>query len=86
MISANQWGVVIENGGSGNLLEGNEVGTDITGQRPLGNSVDGILVNDASMNTIGGTGAGQGNTIAFNLDGRGQHRDGNGQLDPVQLD
>jgi hypothetical protein len=68
VISANQWGVVIEDGGTGNLLEGNDVGTDITGQLPLGNTLDGVLVNQASSNTIGGTGAGQGNTIAFNLD------------------
>ena len=35
---------------------------------PLGNEIDGVIVsNNASSNTIGGTAAGAGNTIAFNV-------------------
>ena len=51
-----------------NLVEGNLIGTDITGKAPLGNEVNGVIVsNNASANTIGGTVSGAGNTIAFNV-------------------
>ena len=48
--------------GNHNLVQGNLIGTDITGQKALGNGV-GIQVGGAS-NTIGGPGPGQGNTIS----------------------
>jgi len=52
---------------TGTLIEGNKIGTDVSGTRPLGNLLDGIHAQDgASYNTIGGTAAGAGNTIAFN--------------------
>lgn len=54
-----QSGVVL--GSSGNLLEGNFFGTDLTGSIDLGNS-DGVAVTSASNNTIGGT-----TPAAFNL-------------------
>ncbi len=68
MISANQWGIQVDGAGAtGNLIEGNFVGTDTTGSLPIGNEINGILVSGgASNNTIGGTAAGQGNTVAFN--------------------
>jgi titin len=49
---------------SGNVVQGNFVGTDITGTRALGNT-RGVYV-DLSNNTIGGTTAGAGNLIAGN--------------------
>ena len=50
------------------MIEGNYVGTDLSGNAALGNEVNGIILsNNASNNTIGGTGGGQGNTIAFNV-------------------
>jgi uncharacterized repeat protein (TIGR01451 family) len=49
----------------GNTIQGNMIGTDRTGSRAIPNNGGGILVN-ASGNQIGGTGAGQANTIAFN--------------------
>ena len=69
MISANQWGIRLDGStATGNLIEGNYVGTDITGTAALGNEINGIILsNNASNNTIGGTGGGQGNTIAFNV-------------------
>src|SRR5208337_3291373 len=74
LISANNWGVrlddtpVPDNLLEGNLVEGNLIGTDITGKAPLGNEVNGVIVsNNASVNTIGGTVSGAGNTIAFNV-------------------
>ena len=52
-------------GGTGPTIVGNIIGTDATGSLDLGNEEVGILVFNGSA-TIGGTGAGEGNTIAFN--------------------
>jgi hypothetical protein len=51
-------------GGSFNVVQGNLIGTNATGTAPLRNLENGISSGHA--NTIGGTGAGQGNVIAFN--------------------
>ena len=54
-------------GTNDNLIEGNYVGTDISGIKPLGNGSNGVDVSDgASDNTVGGTGAGAGNLISGN--------------------
>jgi hypothetical protein len=50
------------------LLQGNDVGTDYTGQKPLGNSGNGIEIV-GNNNTVGGNGVavkGAGNTIGGN--------------------
>ncbi len=47
------------------LVQGNYIGTDVNGTAALGNTGDGINIQN-SNDTIGGTGAGAGNTIAFN--------------------
>jgi hypothetical protein len=67
VIAANgQWGVEFAGGSNGNVLQGNFIGTDPAGDS-LGNASDGVRVdNGAANNTIGGTGSGDGNTIAFN--------------------
>jgi hypothetical protein len=69
VISANQWGIRIDQAtATANLIEGNDVGTTATGSAPLGNEVNGIIIsNNASINTVGGTLAGEGNTIAYNV-------------------
>jgi hypothetical protein len=69
VISGNGWGVTITDPDTtGNVVQGNFIGVGADGATPLGNEIDGVLVtNYASDNTIGGTAAGQGNTIAFNL-------------------
>ncbi|MGA7499297.1 MAG: Calx-beta domain-containing protein [Isosphaeraceae bacterium] len=76
LISGNHWGVWLGSldgttatpTATANLVEGNLIGTDITGKAPLGNEVNGVIVRDnASDNTIGGTVPGAGNTIAFNV-------------------
>jgi Calx-beta domain len=69
VISANHWGLVITgSSATSELVQGNFIGTDATGKLPLGNEVDGVLVeNGAANNTIGGHGAGVGNTIGFNV-------------------
>ena len=54
-------------GATGNLVQGNFIGTDRTGTLDVGNAGDGISIQaGANGNTIGGTVLGAGNTIAFN--------------------
>jgi CSLREA domain-containing protein len=54
-------------GATGNLVQGNLIGTTASGLSGLANSGNGIqILNSASNNTIGGTAAGAGNVIAFN--------------------
>lgn len=68
IISANDRAISI-NGGDGNVIQGNYIGTDVTGTVPLGNIRYGISTGNSAMNTIIGglaTVAGQppGNVIA----------------------
>jgi hypothetical protein len=61
-------GIQIGNGNDvefGTVVQGNFVGTDITGMVNLGNNYNGITVLTNQV-TLGGTGAGEGNVIAFN--------------------
>ena len=39
---------------TGNLIDGNDIGTTLDPTLPLGNSLDGILIDGATANTIGG--------------------------------
>ena len=60
------------NNASGNFIQGNYIGTDVTGAAPLPNGGQGIVVfGGGSNNTIGGTAAGAGNVISGNSSGRG---------------
>ena len=54
-------------GASGNLVQGNDIGTDVTGSHPLGNEIDGIFINGAASTVIGGPGPAQRNVISGNL-------------------
>jgi hypothetical protein len=54
---------------TGNLVQGNHIGTDVDGELPLGNG-GGVQIQDAANNTVGGTAPGAGNLIAAN-DGSG---------------
>jgi len=62
VISGNLHGVVI--GGQGSKLQGNFIGTDITGTVALGNTFDGVIANNGAL--IGGTISGARNVIAGN--------------------
>jgi hypothetical protein len=53
----------------GNQVQGNLIGTDITGAADIGNASAGIYIKSATGNILGGTGMGQGNRLAFNLAG-----------------
>ncbi len=51
----------------GNKIQGNYIGTDISGKTALGNSMNGIVFgNYANNNLVGGNEPGAGNIIAFN--------------------
>jgi CSLREA domain-containing protein len=65
LISGNLLGGVVLDSGSGTILQGNIIGTDVTGTVALGNGVSfgtGVFVNDNQ--TIGGTLPGAGNLIS----------------------
>ena len=70
---------------SSNVIQGNFIGTDTTGLLALGNTNSGVTFSITIGNTIGGTGAGQGNVIAFterrDLHFRGQTEPGHGEFD-----
>jgi hypothetical protein len=73
LISGGTTGILIDHTaapGSGPTIQGNKIGTDVTGTSAIPNSLDGIAVSlPGGSPTIGGTVTGEGNTIAFN----GQH-------------
>jgi titin len=81
VLSANGWrGVHIQEGSADNLVEGNDIGTDVDGTADLGNLYQGVLIDSgASSNTVGGTASGAGNLVAGNhtngvaLNGAGEH-------------
>ncbi len=67
LISANgDAGIYLMTSGAGNLIQGNRIGTDVTGTLALGNTFEGIYLNCAPSNTIGGVVAGAGNVISGN--------------------
>ena len=72
VISGNaQEGVRIQGGAgtTGNLIQGNFIGTSVNGTDPLANSQDGVgFRTSASGNTVGGTATGEGNLISGNTD------------------
>jgi titin len=70
LISRNLDGVVISNT-TGNLVQGNYIGTDATGVGNLGNTGHGVSMGGASATTVGGTTAGARNVISGN--GTGIH-------------
>ena len=54
------------NGTTGNVVQGNLIGTDVTGIAPLGNHSVGIYIDGAPDNLIGGYQPGDGNVISGN--------------------
>jgi CSLREA domain-containing protein len=67
VLSGNTFGLQIAgNGANGNQVQNNYIGTDRSGNSPLGNTVDGVLILAASNNVLGGTLATSANLIAFN--------------------
>jgi hypothetical protein len=62
----NDNGVEIWNPASGNLVQGNFIGTDVTGAVAIGNARIGVDVETGTQNQVGGTSNGAGNVIAWN--------------------
>ncbi len=48
---------------SGNVVQGNFIGTDVTGLKAIGNSQIGVLIDSSANNSIGGNTAGAGNVV-----------------------
>ncbi len=65
IISGNGYGIYMDSV-QNVVVQGNFIGTDVTGTGDVHNTREGIYMHASSDNTIGGTTAGAGNTIAFN--------------------
>ncbi len=76
VISGNSGLGVKITGGAGNVLAGNFIGANAAGSGPLGNGGHGVWIDNGG-HTIGGTGEGFGNVIAYN-EGDGVRVDGAG--------
>jgi hypothetical protein len=62
-----RWGIlIISDGATGNVVQGNKIGTDVTGTKALGNLSVGVELFGASGNLIGGPAAGAGNVVSGN--------------------
>ena len=48
------------------MIQGNYIGTDVTGMQPLGNNPTGITLRGGGNNVVGGTTPGAGNVISAN--------------------
>ncbi len=67
VISGNDTRGVYVNGGDGNTIQGNYIGTDQGGMIDRGNTSHGVYVDNTATNTtIGGTASGTGNVISGN--------------------
>jgi hypothetical protein len=67
VISGNGDNGVYVRSGSNNVVQGNYVGTNAAGSAAVANGTTGVMVHSStSNNTIGGSGAGQGNLISGN--------------------
>ena len=81
-IAAGARNVLSGNGGSGvridggtfsdlstgnETIQGNFIGTDVSGTADIGNGADGVAISNAFDNSIGGKDLAAGNTIAFNV-------------------
>lgn len=72
LVSGNGYeGVYLLGGATGATLQGNLIGTDLSGTRALGNGGFGVYVENTRDVLIGGTAAGNGNQIAWQKSGAG---------------
>ncbi len=55
-----------DSGTTGNIIQGNYIGLDSTGSKAAGNGLDGIDIDRAGMNTVGGTTTASRNVISGN--------------------
>ena len=66
IVSGNDQRGIDISGGTGNMVRGNFIGTDVTGTAALGNTHGGIIVVNSSDNVVGGLSDAVSNTIAYN--------------------
>src|SRR6185436_6109630 len=68
VISGNTQNGIVLNGlsASNTVIQGNFIGLNPAGTAARANSVNGVLLNGAPFNTVGGSAAGQGNVISAN--------------------
>ncbi len=67
IISANQVGVLIDDGSTDNVVQGNFIGTDASGTVDLGpGDIEGVKIDHADDNLIGGSVPGAGNLVSGN--------------------
>jgi hypothetical protein len=74
-------GIRIFDGSTGNTIEGNKIGVDVSGTNPLANGGNGVAL--AASGNVTGTAAGP-NVIAFN-DGNGVYVTNGANADPIQF-
>jgi Domain of unknown function (DUF4347)/Cadherin-like/Right handed beta helix region/Cadherin domain/SdrD B-like domain len=68
IVSSNTgYGIALRGGSDGTVVSGNYIGTNVSGDAPMGNALDGIVVTEATGVVIGGEVAGQGNLISGNI-------------------
>jgi hypothetical protein len=58
--------VHIDVGSSGNTVQGNKIGTDVTGKNAVGNGGNEVDIVVGSGESVGGAAPGAGNVIAYN--------------------
>lgn len=74
-------GILVEGTNStGNLMQGNYIGPDVTGRFPLGNYTHGILILNGYSNVIGGAVSGAGNVISATIYWSGVNIGGSNQV------
>ncbi len=68
LISGNDThGILVDKASStGNVIQGNYIGTNAAGDAAIGNTYHGVYISNASSNTIGGVNPGEGNLISGN--------------------
>jgi titin len=67
--NADEGVIITDTDTNGNVLEGNDIGTDLTGTMAIPNGDSGVAIeNAASANTIGGTSQASANIISGNTD------------------
>ena len=66
VISSNQIGIRIDSGATANIIQRDLIGTDIFGEKNLGNKSEGILIKASGHTTIGGMTPILANRIAYN--------------------
>ncbi len=69
LLSGNGRAGIYFNGGSSQVVQGNYIGTDLSGTNRVANNNDGIDILSSTNNLIGGTATGAGNVVAGNNDG-----------------